>query len=1020
MPTIQQLPQLSNVQPTDEVLVERSGTSYGTNVATLLASTQPALTLASGTLLGRVSVGSGGPEPVLPGQGITVQNGQLTIDQSFVATVNSPSFTGAPTAPTPAATDSSNTVATTAFVKAQIQSRGTVVLTGDVTGSGVGSIVSTLPAITAPGNFTKVTVNAKGQVVAGAQLTSQDVAPLLSPATRAAPGVVKIGNGLSIASDGTIDVNDGLKTVHDFGAVGDGQTDDTAAFAAYAVWLRQQLNSNGAQQAWVLGFGRRYIVSDSLDFTNFRYFTFEGHDSQIISNVKNLPAIDALGMENCLIRDLSLYAGAPSDPAFIGLQLGVYVDGIGHPQNTVENVTITGFFNRACVFNAGSETTSFVDLKLVNEYVGSTWCYGIIQDATAYWSIVSKYVSVTRTRNIGASFNENLFIKPVIETAGGGPAVWMSATHRHSYKAGYFSIGGGSVPIAVLNFLDNSGAAHTQSLLEWDVHAEVSPSATFLLTGYAAPVIDGLIFRDHLIQPRYLFSVDSSVTSVSIRNASIDASSWYSPAGATQRFFDTPARYSVQGRIYISSAAASVWQPPAAFVGAFQSDDISSFTFGNGNVIAQSFAKSQMIGPVVATGSLSAAGGAVLLGADATNPNIELGVQGTAANPYVDFNGAGVTPGYSARLTMDGRGQLTLVGPAATGAVFRAPSGTIQTGNIAATGTAMVAGSISAGSLSLTGTVAAAAVFAGPSGAAGSPVFRMLAASDVSGVESQANKGQPSGYAALDATGKVPMSALPAAVQGGLNYQGMWNASTNVPTLASGVGTKGFYFTVSSAGTTAIDGIAQWGIGDHIAFNGTAWEKLQGAASPVLSVAGRAGAVTLTTSDVSGLAAVASSGSYTDLANRPAVPAVATAGLVRSDGTTFTAASIGTGLSFSGGTLATTGLVTSASPVLTGNMRYLTGAGVAAAGTSQATATQLTCDFNEVTSAANGSNGVVLPDPGVGAEIVVRNAQGATALLIYPPSGQTIDLSTTNGAVSLGGNSTRTFRKMTATKWYSQ
>ena len=64
MPTIQQLPQLTNVQATDEVLVERSGVSYGTSVATFLASAQPTLVLAPGSLLGRVSGGSGSPEPV--------------------------------------------------------------------------------------------------------------------------------------------------------------------------------------------------------------------------------------------------------------------------------------------------------------------------------------------------------------------------------------------------------------------------------------------------------------------------------------------------------------------------------------------------------------------------------------------------------------------------------------------------------------------------------------------------------------------------------------------------------------------------------------------------------------------------------------------------------------------------------------------------------------------------------------------------------------------------------------------
>jgi hypothetical protein len=32
---------------------------------------------------------------------------------------------------------------------------------------------------------------------------------------------------------------------------------------------------------------------------------------------------------------------------------------------------------------------------------------------------------------------------------------------------------------------------------------------------------------------------------------------------------------------------------------------------------------------------------------------------------------------------------------------------------------------------------------------------------------------------------------------GALNYQGTWNAATNTPTLASGVGTKGDYYYVN-------------------------------------------------------------------------------------------------------------------------------------------------------------------------------------------------------------------------------
>jgi hypothetical protein len=65
---------------------------------------------------------------------------------------------------------------------------------------------------------------------------------------------------------------------------------------------------------------------------------------------------------------------------------------------------------------------------------------------------------------------------------------------------------------------------------------------------------------------------------------------------------------------------------------------------------------------------------------------------------------------------------------------------------------------------------------------------------------------------------------------GALNYKGTWNASTNTPTLASGVGTKGDYYVVSVAGSTALDGISNWGIGDLATYNGSVWQRVEGGA----------------------------------------------------------------------------------------------------------------------------------------------------------------------------------------------
>lgn len=63
---------------------------------------------------------------------------------------------------------------------------------------------------------------------------------------------------------------------------------------------------------------------------------------------------------------------------------------------------------------------------------------------------------------------------------------------------------------------------------------------------------------------------------------------------------------------------------------------------------------------------------------------------------------------------------------------------------------------------------------------------------------------------------------------GALNYKGTWNALTNSPTLTSGVGTKGDYYVVSTAGSTNLDGTTLWGVGDWAVFNGSIWQKVDG------------------------------------------------------------------------------------------------------------------------------------------------------------------------------------------------
>jgi len=100
----------------------------------------------------------------------------------------------------------------------------------------------------------------------------------------------------------------------------------------------------------------------------------------------------------------------------------------------------------------------------------------------------------------------------------------------------------------------------------------------------------------------------------------------------------------------------------------------------------------------------------------------------------------------------------------------------------------------------------------------------------------------------LQAFGKVQNQIT--GLVGGVTYQGVWDAATNTPTLTSSVGTQGYYYVVNVAGSTNLNGITDWKIGDWAIFNGTAWNKVDNTDS-VSSVNGQTGAVSLTTDNIS-------------------------------------------------------------------------------------------------------------------------------------------------------------------------
>ena len=162
-----------------------------------------------------------------------------------------------------------------------------------------------------------------------------------------------------------------------------------------------------------------------------------------------------------------------------------------------------------------------------------------------------------------------------------------------------------------------------------------------------------------------------------------------------------------------------------------------------------------------------------------------------------------------------------------------------------------------------------------------------------------ATKGVANGVASLDGSGTVPVSQLPSAVLGALSYQGTWDASTNTPTLTSSVGTKGYYYVVNVAGSTNLNGITDWVVGDWAVFNGSVWQKVDNT-DAVTSVNGLTGTVVLTASSVGAVSSVAATvPSFLSVSGSPITSSGTLA--ITYSGTALPVANGGTGVTASSG-----------------------------------------------------------------------------------------------------------------------
>jgi hypothetical protein len=146
------------------------------------------------------------------------------------------------------------------------------------------------------------------------------------------------------------------------------------------------------------------------------------------------------------------------------------------------------------------------------------------------------------------------------------------------------------------------------------------------------------------------------------------------------------------------------------------------------------------------------------------------------------------------------------------------------------------------------------------------------------GAVSSAILASANGVATLGDDGKLSASQIPTSLSGAVIYKGTWNAATNNPTLANGIGNAGWEYAVTTGGTVNFGaGNITFSPGDYVIYSGTAWQQIP---STTIAAAGTLTGATLNSTVVT--SSLTSVGTLTSLTVTNTINGTVTNGVVTS------------------------------------------------------------------------------------------------------------------------------------------
>ena len=239
-----------------------------------------------------------------------------------------------------------------------------------------------------------------GGVVERNTVDTVDSSTQITLITNIGTGGIADNSPVAVIPVGFYNSESGTYHVANYGAVGDGATDDTAAIAAALVAIRARDAGKVKSAVLRLTPGANYLVTNSLNMTDIADVTIDGGAVETRITYADADAtaaervlFDCLGSARLTFRNFTVYGDATNIPAtFFSLGRSTDVNGLDSGNHIFDHVVCQGYWTVAAIYNVSSEL-----MKLTNVWIiptGPTGCkYGVFASGTNDESIGSEYAT---------------------------------------------------------------------------------------------------------------------------------------------------------------------------------------------------------------------------------------------------------------------------------------------------------------------------------------------------------------------------------------------------------------------------------------------------------------------------------------------------------------------------------------------------------------------------------------------------------------------------------------------------